>query len=158
MGTSETGHSVTETQQRARAELGAKDDGAKDDIELRLGANLVHLPIVRSVAVNIAMRADFDIDAISDLEMAVDESCSSLITHAVADSVLIARFTIDADEIGFTATVTSRESDTPNMNTFGWRVLTTLADTAVAWVEPEAGGRFHLVHIEFSKRRPVVEG
>ncbi|MGH3517976.1 MAG: ATP-binding protein [Haloechinothrix sp.] len=144
---------MTHIQQRVEHEL-----RARDDIELRLGATLVHLPIVRSVAVNIAMRADFDLDAISDLEMAVDESCSSLITRAVENSILVARFTLRADEIVFTASVTSHDATAPSTTTFGWRVLTTLADAAVSWVEPDAGGRFHLVHIELSKRRPVVEG
>lgn len=133
--------------------------GARDDIEVRLGASLVHLPIVRSVAVNIAMRADFDVDAISDLEMAVDEACSTLITIAAPGAVLICRFTISADEILFRAGVPSRASTPPSTTTFGWRVLTTLTDQARVWEEPEGDGQSnHLVHIELAKRRPVVEG
>ncbi|MPY78468.1 MAG: ATP-binding protein [Actinophytocola sp.] len=141
---------MTDPQQRASSEI-----GAKDDIEMRLGANLVHLPIVRAVAVNIAMRADFDVDAISDLELAVDEACSSLITHAVAGSVLSCRFTIGADDIMFTATITSTEDVTPSESTFGWRVLTTLADDVASWAD-QVDDSLHQVHIEFVKRRPVV--
>jgi len=132
-----------------------RDIGAKDDIEMRLGANLVHLPIVRAVAVNIAMRADFDVDAISDLELAVDEACSSLITHAVSGSVLSCRFTIGADDIMFTVTVTSAEDATPSRSTFGWRVLSTLTDDVTSWAE-QSEDRLHQVHIEFVKRRPVT--
>lgn len=150
----EAGRGVTDIKQRVDAKI-----GTKDDIEMRLGATLVHLPIVRSVAVNIAMRADFDLDAISDLEMAVDESCSSLITRAVPDSLLIARFTISRDKIVFTATITSRDNATPSTKTFGWRVLNTLTDAVESWTEPAQGSsHFYLVHIELSKRRPVVEG
>lgn len=122
---------------------------------MRLGANLVHLPIVRSVAVNIAMRADFDIDTISDLELAVDESCSSLITHAAPGSVLTCRFTIGADEIVFTATVSSLDPATPSMTTFGWRVLSTLTDNVDVWVEPGTDSH-HRIHLELTKLRPVV--
>lgn len=124
---------------------------------MRLGANLVHLPIVRSVAVNIAMRADFDIDAISDLELAVDESCSSLITHAAPGSVLTCRFTIGADEIVFTATVNSLEPTTPSTTTFGWRVLSTLTDNVEAWVESGRDSH-HQIHLELTKLRPVMPG
>lgn len=143
---------MTDIQQRAAV-------GSREDIELRLGARLVHLPIVRSVAANIAMRADFDLDSISDLEMAVDESCSTLITRAVRDSDLTARFTVAPDAIAFTATVLSEDGATPSTSTFGWRVLTTLADSVDSWSEPtESGGRLHLLHIELSKRRPVIQG
>lgn len=124
---------------------------------MRLGASLVHLPIVRSIAVNIAMRADFDIDAISDLEMAVDEACSSLITRAAPDAKLTCKFLIGTDQIGFSVTVSSASDGTPSTQSFGWRVLTTLSDSAVTWVEPNGDGR-HLVHIELAKKRPVVAG
>lgn len=141
---------MADPQQRAGSEI-----GAKDDIEMRLGANLVHLPIVRAVAVNIAMRADFDVDAISDLELAVDEACSSLITHAVAGSVLGCRFTIGANEITFAVSVTSAEDVTPSESTFGWRVLTTLTDDVASWADQLEDSQ-HQVHIEFIKRKPVV--
>lgn len=148
-----SGHRVTEMRDRSGTDL-----GAKDDIELRLGARLVHLPIVRSVAVNIAMRADFDLDAISDLEMAVDETCSSLITRATPGSTLVVRFTVAADEIGVAAAVTSAEGATPSTSGFGWRVLNTLADSVRTWSEPTDSGSRYLVHIELTKRRPVVDG
>lgn len=143
---------MVEPQQSAGAKV-----GATDDIEVRLGANLVHLPVVRAIAMNIAMRADFDMDAISDLELAVDESCSTLITRAVADSLLACQFTIGADEIVFAASVMSHEDTPPSTSTFGWRVLTTLTDSVVGWVEP-GDEPFHTVHVELVKRRPVVAG
>lgn len=143
---------MVDPQQRAGARI-----GATDDIEVRLGANLVHLPVVRAIAMNIAMRADFDVDAISDLELAVDEACSSLITRALPDSILACRFTIGPDEIVFTASVTSHEDTPPSTSTFGWRVLTTLTDSVVGWVEP-GDQLFHVVHVELIKRRPVVAG
>lgn len=148
----ETGQSVTDIRQHAESAV-----GSKNDIELRLAARLVHLPIVRSVAANIAMRADFDLDSISDIEMAVDETCSTLITRAAPDTDLTARFTIGTNKISFAATVLSDNSATPSTSTFGWRVLATLADSVETWSEPSAD-RFHLVHIELSKRRPVVQG
>ncbi|PRX45374.1 serine/threonine-protein kinase RsbW [Prauserella shujinwangii] len=133
------------------------DVGAQDDIELRLGANLVHLPIIRSVAASIAIRADLDLDAIADLRLAVDEACSTLITRAVADSTMVCRFTISDQELRFTGTVSSDGDDVPSTASFGWRVLTTLADSADSWVEPSrVNGHGNWVHIELTKRKPTL--
>ncbi|WP_199430861.1 ATP-binding protein [Qaidamihabitans albus] len=132
------------------------DVGVQDDIELRLGASLVHLPIIRSVAANIAIRADFDLDAIADLRLAVDEACSTLITRSAPESTMVCRFTINAHELRFTGTVTSDGDEAPSTGSFGWRVLTTLADAADSWVEPSTmNGHANLIHIELTKRKPT---
>jgi serine/threonine-protein kinase RsbW len=130
--------------------------GKQDDIELRLGAQLVHLPIIRSVAASIAIRADFDLDSIADLRLAVDEACSTLITRATPETVMACRFTVGEDELRFAGEVVSPDEGAPSTNSFGWRVLTTLADDASAWVEPD--GEAHRLHIELSKRKPAVLG
>ncbi|MGH3434389.1 MAG: ATP-binding protein [Thermocrispum sp.] len=122
-----------------------------DDIEVRLGAEAVHLPVIRAVAVNLAMRADLDLDSISDLELAVDEACSSLIVIAAESSVLTCRFTVGADDIVFRATVESGQG-APSTGTFGWRVLVTLTDQAESWAED---GR---VHIALAKAKPAAAG
>ena len=130
--------------------------GAQDDIELRLGASLVHLPIIRSVAASIAMRVDFDLDSIADLRLAVDEACSTLITRALADSTMTCRFTINEDQLLFRGTVTSAEAEAPSTTSFGWRVLTTLADSASAWTEENSeDGQRNWIHIELAKRKPA---
>ncbi|PXY31896.1 ATP-binding protein [Prauserella muralis] len=130
--------------------------GAQDDIELRLGANLVHLPVIRSVAASIAMRADFDLDAIADLRLAVDEACSTLITRAEPGSTMVCRFTIDDAELRFSGAVVSSAGEAPSTASFGWRVLTTLADSASSWIEPGAhNGQRNWVHIELAKRKPA---
>ena len=61
-------------------------------VELRMAANPTQLSIVRAVAADIAMRQDFDLDAIEDLKLAVDEACSTLITLAAPDAVLSCTF------------------------------------------------------------------
>ena len=127
-------------------------DGNPDEIELRLGAELTNLPIIRSLTSSIAMRADFDLDAIADLKLAVDEACSTLITRAAPDATLRCAFTVSKDEIRFTASIRSASDAKPSSDSFGWRVLTTLADHTNCWVEQNGDGQ-HLVHIELAKRR-----
>lgn len=133
------------------------DVGAQDDIEVRLGASLVHLPIIRSVAASIAMRADFDLDAIADLRLAVDEACSTLITRAVPGSTMVCRFTISENELRFRGAVSSADEGPPSTGSFGWRVLTTLADSANSWVVPGSqNGQRNWIHIELAKRKPAL--
>ncbi|OZM73263.1 ATP-binding protein [Amycolatopsis antarctica] len=131
--------------------------GARDDIELRLGADLVHLPIIRSVAGSIAIRADFDLDAVADLRLAIDEAASTLIARAMPGTTLVCRFAADEDTLRFTGEARSADEQPPSTGSFGWRVLTTLADTARTWVElGDAEG--HHMHIELSKRKKAAEG
>jgi serine/threonine-protein kinase RsbW len=125
--------------------------GSPDEIELRLGAELTNLPIIRSLTSSIAMRADFDLDAIADLKLAVDEACSTLITRAAPNAALSCTFKVRKDEIRFVVNIRSTSDDRPSSDSFGWRVLTTLTDHADSWVEPDGGQ--HLVHIEVAKRR-----
>lgn len=129
--------------------------GTQDDIEIRLGANRTHLPLVRAVAFDIALGADFDLEEISDIELAVDEACSWLISQAVAGSLLSCRFSLGVDSFGadslaVTATVTTAAEVTPGPATWGWHLLTTLTDAVISWADRVDTGSHH-VHIEFVK-------
>jgi serine/threonine-protein kinase RsbW len=130
---------------------GDGDASSPDQIELRLGAELTNLPIIRSLTSSIAMRADFDLDAIADLKLAVDEACSTLITRAISDASLTCTFKVSKDEIRVVVHTRSTADTKPSSDSFGWRVLTTLTDHADTWVERD--GTQHLVHIEVAKRR-----
>lgn len=152
---------MTETESTGPRHTGAQPgELGEDDVEVRLGANLTHLPIVRSIAANVAVRADFDLDAIADLRLAVDEACSTLITRAVAGSTMTCRFAIDDGELRFHGTVASAEQEAPSTASFGWKVLTTLADTANTWLDSEgrdgADGPHGQVHVELTKRKPTL--
>ena len=123
------------------------------DIELRLAADLVNLPIVRSVVATIATRADFDLDAIADLRLAVDEACSTLITRAVPGTTMRCRFTATDDELCFSGTAWIMNEKEPSTKSFGWRVLTTLTDSVHSQVT--SNGQHHRLDIELAKRRAV---
>lgn len=134
------------------------EDGSPEEIELRIAAVLTNLPIIRSLAASIAMRADFDLDSIADLRLAVDEACSTLITQGAPNSMLRCTFQVNADEIRFVVTVPSTSDAKPSSDAFGWRVLTTLTDHTATWVDGPSDDSAdakapHMVHIELAKRR-----
>jgi serine/threonine-protein kinase RsbW len=132
--------------------------GAPDDIELRLAAKLDHLPIIRSVAANIAIRADFDLDAIADLKLAVDEACSTVISHAVPGTTLSCRFGMYRAGIRFAVQARSVNRDEPSRDSFGWRVLSTLTDEVSTWVDADVStADGHVLHVELTKRKTTGE-
>ncbi|MFL6142914.1 MAG: ATP-binding protein [Labedaea sp.] len=137
------------------ANTGSLGERDPDGIELRLAARLEHLPIIRSVAANLAIRADFDLDSIADLKLAVDEACSTLITRAAEEATLSCRFLVRPNEIQFGAIVLSTSDQEPSRESFGWRVLSTLTDHADTWVEDGVSpdGKGPVAHIELIKRK-----
>lgn len=89
------------------------------------------IPTIRAIAADLAGRADFDLDAISDLRMAVDEACATLVSVARPEATLICRFTVVPELIEVETAVgvaTGEGSEVVATGTFGWRVLQTLAD------------------------------
>jgi serine/threonine-protein kinase RsbW len=121
------------------------------DIELRVPAQPRYLPIIRSLAASIALREDFDLDFVADFKLAVDEAGSMLSSAAWPGSELRCRFRVGADSISLQASALSTVETLPDpAASFGWRVLTTLADTATTRVEQVTDG--YRVVIELTKR------
>lgn len=128
---------------------------ADDAIELRLGADLTHLPIIRSMAGNVATRADFDMDTIADLRLAVDEACSALIRAAREEGTLVCRFAVVDEVLRFTGAVPSAVTEPPSSGTFGWQVLTTLTDSTKSWIDADTAGAIPWLYVELAKANPV---
>jgi len=130
----------------------AKDaqTSSAETIELKVAAEARQLPIVRALAANIAVRQDLDLDSVSDLKLAVDEACSMLISRAAPGTAMVCRFRVGDGRIHVSAVVEADRDELPGRDTFGWYVLTTLADATVH-VEPmlpSRGGRGHRLLIE----------
>lgn len=118
-------------------------------VELRMAADPTQLSIVRAVAADIAMRQDFDLDSIEDLKLAVDETCSTLITLAAQDAVLSCHFAVDdRGAVHVAAKISAKSAAGQDEARFGWRVLTALVDSVQTRVEESEG---FLVHINLVK-------
>lgn len=137
---------------------------AYQPIEVRIAAAPSQLPAVRVLAGDLATRLDFDLDAVSDLRMAVDEACATLVALAAPGARLSCRFDTLPTELRVVAEVPSLSSEPPRTDTFGWQVLKTLADTVDAEVRPFTdpdgskpdGTPQHVVRIRLVKRRPAA--
>lgn len=132
---------------------------AAESVQLRCPAGYDQLSVIRAVAANIAVREDFDIDAIADIKMAVDEACAALIERAAPDSTLLCHFRVLDGRMFVRVRATSERPDPLDREGLGWRVLTALVDTATTWVSPAAGTETYLLYVDLNKApRSTAEG
>jgi serine/threonine-protein kinase RsbW len=125
-------------------------------VELRLSARATLIPTVRTVAADLAGRADLDLDAIEDLRMAVDEACTTLVRLTTEDDSLSCVFTLGEDGIEFSVrTRAAWNGAKVSTDSFGWRVLQTLADD-VRVIDGDAGDH-DSIGIALHKRSGVVQ-
>lgn len=96
--------------------------------QLRVAASPSQLTIVRAVAAAIAGAANFDLDAISDVRLAVDEACTQLLRHAAPDASMFCTFEPHESSLRVTVSVFPLASQPTQQKTFGWHVLCSLTD------------------------------
>jgi serine/threonine-protein kinase RsbW len=126
--------------------------GVALSLELRAAASTVVIPTIRTVAADLAARADFDLDSIDDLRMAVDDLCAMLVRIGAADATLRCRFTVSPERIEVAADIEVEDPTEPlSTRTFGWRVLECLADDVRAESLPGAVGERARVCITVAK-------
>jgi serine/threonine-protein kinase RsbW len=131
----------------------ADTPGEPSVVEVRTSATAALIPTIRAVASDLAARADFDLDAISDLRMAVDEACATLVDVAAPSTMLQCTFKVHADHIEVHAQVRAGVADAAvSTDTFGWRVLQTLADSVEALLQESADHAGPTVGIRLDKR------
>jgi serine/threonine-protein kinase RsbW len=98
-------------------------------VEIRIAADPAQLPTLRALAETVALLADFTLDEVSDVRLAVDEAASILVPDAVPGATLSCLFAVDAAGIGVRVWTVSRVARLPDQHDFGWHVLRTLTDS-----------------------------
>jgi serine/threonine-protein kinase RsbW len=119
-------------------------DGAQV-IEVRTAAVPAVIPTLRTVAADVAMRQDFDLDAIEDLRMAVDEACSLLLASA-SDGKLRCVFTTSPNRIQVSVSVLTDSPELAEDNALGWQLLSALTTSVRRTVTPAEDG--YLAQVE----------
>lgn len=99
-----------------------------DEIELRTLATPERAPGLRALAADMAMRHDYDLDAIDDLRLIVDEICAILLANATVADTLTVRLLIATGRIEIGASVALPGDDEPAMKPLSVRILQTLSD------------------------------
>jgi serine/threonine-protein kinase RsbW len=142
---------------------GTRPDGAPHEesalrLELRTAASTVVIATIRTVAADLAARADFDLDSIDDLRMAVDDLCAMLVRIAPPDATLRCRFTAYPERIEVAADVDVEDgTEPPPTRSFSWRVLECLADEVSAEALPRELGQRSRICITVVKNAVTVQ-
>ena len=135
-----------------------REQGPPRDVELRVRAVPEALVTVRTVAGDLAARAEFPLDTVDDLRLAVDEACTCLADLARPDTRLTVTFAVEDDRITLTASVSTTGPTALPTDTFAWRVLSTLADEVGVLAEaPTAAGTPHRLALRMTMYRPTME-
>jgi serine/threonine-protein kinase RsbW len=106
----------------------AQDGKRAERLELRVPTTPTQLPAVRAMAGDLAMRMDYDLDAVEDLRLAVDEACATLVLVAAGDAPLTVVFETTRAGLHIDAWVPTAENTDVPRDGFGWAVLQTLVD------------------------------
>jgi serine/threonine-protein kinase RsbW len=110
----------------------AQDARRAERLELRVPTTPTQLPAVRAMAGDLAMRMDYDLDAVEDLRLAVDEACATLAQIAARDAPLTVVFATTRVGLHIDAWVPTAEGTDVPRDGFGWAVLATLVDAVEA--------------------------
>jgi serine/threonine-protein kinase RsbW len=109
------------------------------DVELRLPADSAYASVLRTTTAGLAARLDFTIDDIEDLRIAVGEANAMVLEQADVGGDLTASFHLSPGRMVVEIAVTAAGNPVPDLDSFAWQVLTTLASSADI---ESSGGRF----------------
>jgi serine/threonine-protein kinase RsbW len=115
----------------SRAAL-AQDGRRAERLELRVPTTATQLPAVRAMAGDLAIRMDYDLDAVEDLRLAVDEACATLSQIAAGDAPLTVIFETTRAGLHIEAWVPTADGVDVPRDGFGWAILATLVDNVDA--------------------------
>lgn len=120
------------------------------EVEIRMLATVDQVTAVRGLAADLARRADYDLDTIEDVRLAVEEACASIVANAARDGVLICRLLISSSAVEVSAMVPLPDGRRPTVGPFSLRVLRTLADSVDFWTTGN-GDDVRRFHVQFTK-------
>ncbi|GAA5150842.1 anti-sigma regulatory factor [Nocardioides marinquilinus] len=100
------------------------------EVELRVPADSAYASVLRTTTAGLAARLDFTIDDIEDLRIAVGEANAMVLEHADAGSDLLCRFHLAPGRMVVSVSVAAATQPVPDLDSFAWQVLTTLASEA----------------------------
>ena len=106
----------------------AQDGRRAERLELRVPTTATQLPAVRAMAGDLAIRMDYDLDAVEDLRLAVDEACATLSQIGLGGAPLTVIFETTRSGLHIEAWVPTADGVEVPVDGFGWAILATLVD------------------------------
>lgn len=123
-------------------------------IGVRVPAELEQLTMLRALAETVALIADFAIDEVVDIRLALDEVATSLILDAVPGSTLDCDFTYSDNEMFVHVAAVAVSESVVGQAGFGWHIVRTLTQSIAAAQEPfdsAVSGYPTIVHFSWAR-------
>lgn len=115
-----------------------------DTVTLTFAADTRNVALARTVAAAMAARADLTLDRVEDARLAVDEAVTEALASAPDGAEVTLSLTASDGCLAVHVSTPTTAEAAPSESSFGWTVLSALADTAAAEV---VDGRL-TIHIE----------
>lgn len=124
------------------------------EIELRMLAARRHVPALRALVAEQAMRADHDLDFVDDVRLALDEVCSIMLANSSPTQTLTVRLLVGPGRIEIEAWLPIRADARPSVDGLSSRVLYALAETFDHGVDEINGAR--ALRLFFARSQPAL--
>ncbi|MEU7633065.1 anti-sigma factor [Nocardia sp. NPDC049220] len=108
-------------------------------VGVRVPARLEQLTMLRALAETVALIADFALDEVTDIRLALDEVATSLILDAVPGSTIDCDFTYDTDQMFVHASSIAGSASVVDESDFGWHIIRTLTESIATVQSPYDG-------------------
>lgn len=125
----------------------------ENEIEVRMPVSSAPIWIMRTLAGDMALREDFDLDAVADLRLAVDEACGTVLVRAAPEGTLTCRLLVAPERVEVNTTAAAPAGYPPEVDSLGWHMLQMLADSVRCWISEADGTR--LIHVRLTKEKPT---
>lgn len=114
---------------------------SRTEVGVQVSAQLAELAMLRALADTVGLTADFEIDEVTDMRMALDEIATGLILDAVPGASVDCRFAYDDRCMIVHISAVTRSEDALAQRNLCWPVVHDLTDTVHAVRFPFDGKR-----------------
>ncbi|BDT86632.1 anti-sigma factor [Nocardia cyriacigeorgica] len=112
-------------------------------VGVRVPADLDQLLMLRALAETVSLIADFALDEVTDIRLALDEVATSLILDAVPDTELTCDFSYGDNRMTVAVSSVAATESVGDRHSFGWHIVRTLTESISTEQRPfdqNAGG------------------
>ncbi|MTE15731.1 anti-sigma factor [Nocardia sp. CT2-14] len=123
-------------------------------VALRVPADVGQLAMLRALTETVMLTADFTIDVVIDVRVALDEVATTLIAAAVPTASIECEFHFDEQRVRVSAAAVTGSDAGLIEHSFGWHFVETLTDSiAVSSADFDAVKSGYPVVVEFTRLR-----
>ncbi|NEW39772.1 ATP-binding protein [Nocardia cyriacigeorgica] len=114
----------------------SRTSAATTTVGVRVPADLEQLLMLRALAETVSLIADFALDEVTDIRLALDEVATSLILDAVPGSELTCEFSYGDNRMTVAVISVAATESLGERHSFGWHIVRTLTESIVTEQQP----------------------